>query len=114
MPDVQKCGGLLETRKIADMAHVYNIPVAPHAVTSPIGMMSSAHVCAAVPNFLVLEWHWIQDLEHWKNWVREGDIISKGFIEVPDRPGFGVEMNEEGARKAQIPGTPWFEPVGRS
>ena len=59
MPDFQKCGGLLEARKIADMAHTYFIPVAPHAVTSPIGMMATAHVCAAIPNFLVQEWHWI-------------------------------------------------------
>ena len=58
MPDIQKCGGLLESRKIADMAHVYSVPVAPHCVVSPIGTMASCHVCAAIPNFLVLEWHW--------------------------------------------------------
>ena len=55
MPGFQKCGGLLESRKIADMAHAYYVPVTPHAVTSPIGMMASAHVCAAIPNFLVQE-----------------------------------------------------------
>ena len=59
MPDMQKCGGLLESRKIADMAHTYYVPVAPHCVVSPIGYMASCHVCAAIPNFLVLEWHWI-------------------------------------------------------
>jgi len=110
MPDLQKCGGLLEGRKIADMAHVYYTPFAPHCVVSPIGTMASCHVCAAVPNFLVLEWHWIGRLELWRNFVREGDIIDKGFVAVPDRPGLGVEMNEEAARKAQVPGTPWFEP----
>jgi len=110
MPDLQKCGGLLEGRKIADMAHTYYTPFAPHCVVSPIGTMASCHVCAAVPNFLVLEWHWIGRLELWRNFVREGDIIDKGFVTVPDRPGIGVEMNEEAARKAQVPGTPWFEP----
>ena len=110
MPDLQKCGGLLEGRKIADMAHTYYTPFAPHCVVSPIGTMASCHVCAAVPNFLVLEWHWISRLELWRNFVREGDIIDKGFVAVPDRPGIGVEMNEEAARKAQVPGTPWFEP----
>jgi L-alanine-DL-glutamate epimerase-like enolase superfamily enzyme len=40
--------------------------------------------------------------------VREGEIIEKGHIAVPDRPGIGVEMNDEVARSAQIPGTPWF------
>ncbi|MGQ9915917.1 MAG: mandelate racemase/muconate lactonizing enzyme family protein [Bryobacteraceae bacterium] len=110
MPDLQKCGGLLEGRKIADMAHIYYTPFAPHCVVSPIGTMASCHVCAAVPNFLVLEWHWISRLELWKNFVREGEIIEKGFVTVPDRPGIGVEMNEEAARKVQVKGTPWFEP----
>ena len=109
MPDFQKCGGLLEARKIADMAHTYYVPVAPHAVTSPIGMMATAHVCAAIPNFLVQEWHWIDSLDLWRNWVKEGEIIEKGYITLPDRPGLGVEMNDDGARKAQVPGTPWFE-----
>jgi len=113
MPDFQKCGGLLEARKIADMAHTYYVPVAPHAVTSPIGMMATAHVCAAIPNFLVQEWHWIDSLDLWKNWVKEGDIIQKGFIAMPERAGLGVEMNDDGARKAQVPGTPWFEPTKR-
>ena len=36
--------------------------------------------------------------------------MQKGFITLPDRPGIGVEMNEDAARKAQVPGTPWFEP----
>ena len=113
MPDFQKCGGLLEARKIADMAHTYYVPVAPHAVTSPIGMMATAHVCAAIPNFLVQEWHWIDSLDLWRNWVKEGEIIHKGFIAVPEGPGIGVEMNDDGARKAQVPGTPWFEPTRR-
>lgn len=110
MPDLQKCGGLLEGRKIADMAHAYYTPFAPHCVVSPIGTMASCHVCAAVPNFLVLEWHWLPRLDLWRNFVREGDIIEKGFITVPDRPGLGVEMNEEAARRAQVKDTPWFEP----
>ena len=109
MPDFQKCGGLLEARKIADMAHTYYVPVAPHGVTSPIGMMATAHVCAAIPNFLVQEWHWIDSPDLWRNWVKEGDIIKKGYIDIPERAGLGVEMNDEVARKAQVPGTPWFE-----
>jgi len=108
MPDLQKCGGLLEGRKIADMAHTYYVPVAPHCVVSPIGTMGSVHVCAAIPNFLVLEWHWLPRLEMWRNFVQEGEIIQKGWIPVPDRPGLGVEMNEEAARKGQMPGTQWF------
>jgi len=113
MPDLQKCGGLLEGRKIADMAHTYYVPVAPHAVTSPIGMMATAQVAAAIPNFLVQEFHWIDTLPLWRNWVKEGEIIDKGYITLPERPGIGVEMNEEGAKAAQVPGTPWFEKASR-
>ncbi len=113
MPDFQKCGGLMEARKIADMAHTYYVPVAPHAVTSPIGMMATAHVCAVIPNFLVQEWHWIDSRDLWRNWVKEGEIIQKGFIPLPERPGIGVEMNDDAAKKAQVPGTPWFEPTRR-
>lgn len=109
MPDIQKCGGLLESRKIADMAHTYYVPVAPHCVVSPIGTMASCHVCAAIPNFLVLEWHWLSRLDLWKNFVKEGEIIENGFIILPDRPGIGVEMNEEAVREFQVPGTTWFE-----
>jgi len=109
-PDLQKCGGLLEGRKIADMAHTYYTPVMPHCVVSPIGTMASCHVCAVIPNFISLEWHWLDDLDSWRNWVQEGDIIKDGFVEIPERPGLGVTMNEEAARQRQVPGTPWFEP----
>jgi galactonate dehydratase len=111
MPDVQKCGGLLEARKIADMAHTYYVPMAPHCQASPIGSMATCHVLAAIPNALVLEWHWGHPAERtvrWKNYVKQGDIIEKGWINVPDRPGIGVDINEDAVRKMVRPGTTWF------
>ena len=111
MPDIQKVGGLAEAQKIADLAHTYYVPFAPHCVVSPIGTMASAHVCAAVPNFLVCEWHWINHLDLWRDFVKEGEIIKQGYITVTDKPGIGVEMNEEAAKKAQVPGTTWFAPT---
>lgn len=111
MPDIQKVGGLSEARKVANLAQTYYVPFAPHCVVSPIGTMASCHVCASIPNFLVCEWHWINHLDLWKDFVKEGEIISKGYVTVTDRPGIGVEMNEAAARKAQVPGTPWFEPA---
>ena len=83
MPDLQKCGGLSEGRKIANLADAYYIPFAPHCVVSPVGTMASAHVCATVPNFLVCEWHWINHPDLWKGWVKEGEIIEKGHIAIP-------------------------------
>lgn len=110
-PDIQKTGGLSEGKKVANLAQVYYVPVAPHCVVSPIGMMSTAHMCATIPNFLCCEWHWINFPDLWKNWVQEGEIIQKGYVTVTDKPGLGVEMNEDVARKAQVPGTNWFEPT---
>jgi galactonate dehydratase len=109
-PDIQKVGGLSEGRKVANLAQTYYVPVAPHCVVSPIGMMSSAHVCASFPNFLACEWHWINFPDLWKNWVKEGEIIVKGYVTVTDKPGIGVEMDEDVAKKAQVAGTGWFEP----
>ena len=64
MPDLPKCCGLSEGKKIANMAEVYYIPMAPHNVCGPLGTIASCHCCAAIPNFLVLEWHWV-DRPYW-------------------------------------------------
>jgi L-alanine-DL-glutamate epimerase-like enolase superfamily enzyme len=109
MPDIPKCGGLSECRKIANLAEMYYMPFAPHNVSSPIGTMASAHVCASVPNFLVLEFHWLHR-DYWTTITAEGeDIIKDGYIALSDRPGIGVELNEAVAREHQYPGTTWFE-----
>ena len=107
-PDFEKVGGLAEAQKVANMAQAYDIPVAPHCVVSPIGMMATAQACATFPNFLCCEWHWINHIDQWQSWVKEGEIIVNGYVTPPDKPGIGVEMDEDVAKKAQIPGTTWF------
>jgi L-alanine-DL-glutamate epimerase-like enolase superfamily enzyme len=109
MPDLPKCGGLSDGRKIANLAELYYIPFAPHNVSSPIGTMATAHVCASVPNFLILEWHW-NERPYWTTIIKQKqDIIKDGYIELPDQPGIGVDLDEEVARQHQYPGTTWFD-----
>lgn len=109
MPDIPKCGGLSECRKIANLAEIYYIPFAPHNVSSPIGTMASCHVCASVPNFLVIEFHWTRR-DYWTTIIQEKeDIIQNGYVTLTDRPGIGVELDENVARQYQYPGTTWFE-----
>jgi L-alanine-DL-glutamate epimerase-like enolase superfamily enzyme len=109
MPDIPKCGGLSECRKIANMAEIYSMPFAPHNVSSPLGTMASAQVCATIPNFLILEFHWTQR-DYWSTIITEKrDIIEGGYIEVPDTPGIGVTLDLEVAKAHQYPGTTWFE-----
>lgn len=110
MPDIPKCGGLSECRKIANQAELYYMPFAPHNVASPIGTMASAHVCASVPNFLIIEFHWLHR-EYWTTITTDKtDIIQDGYIALSDRPGIGVELDEAVAKHYQTPGTTWFAP----
>ena len=109
MPDIPRCGGLSECRKVANMAAIYYIPFAPHNVSSPLGTHASAHVCATVPNFLVLKFHWLHRY-YWTTIIQEKtDMIKDGFIHLDGKPGIGVELDEEVGRKYQFPGTTWFE-----
>jgi galactonate dehydratase len=98
MPDVAKCGGLAEGKRIANMAELEYVPFAPHNVSSPIGTIAAAHVCAAVSNFAVLEWHAI-DMPHWADFVAYsgGEIIENGHIKLTEAPGFGLELNHDTA-----------------
>lgn len=109
-PDFQKTGGLMEGRKIADMADAHYVAVAPHCIASPIGTIASAHVAAAIPNFLALEWHGMS-VPFWEDMAAglKGPVIRDGWITVPDGPGLGVELNGEVARRYARRGEPFFE-----
>ena len=109
-PDFQKVGGLLEGRRIADMADVHYLTVAPHNISGPIGTMAAAHLSAAIPNFLALEWHaasvpFFDDLFT----GGRGPMIEKGYIKVPEKPGLGIEFNERVAYKYRKPGEAFFD-----
>ncbi|HET7896765.1 MAG TPA: mandelate racemase/muconate lactonizing enzyme family protein, partial [Flavisolibacter sp.] len=110
MPDLQKCGGLGEGQRIAALANAYYTPFSPHMVGSFLGCMASAHVCASVPNFHILEWQSQFDTEpRWKEIVKyDKPFIEKGFLVVSDKPGIGVEINEEGLKKYATPDVPFF------
>jgi galactonate dehydratase len=111
MPDLQKAGGLGEGQRIANLANLYYVPFAPHMVASYLGAMASAHVCASVPNFMVLEWQiYFHRNPMFEEIVEfEGPMTVDGHIPLSEKPGIGVEINEEGMRKHAQPGVPFFE-----
>lgn len=111
MPDLQKAGGLGEGQRIANLANLYYVPFAPHMVASYLGAMASAHVCASVPNFMILEWQiYFHKDPMFKEIVKyDGEMVEKGTIKISNKPGIGVEINEEGMRKYATPGVPFFE-----
>jgi galactonate dehydratase len=111
MPDLQKVGGLGEAQRVANLANLYYVPFAPHMVASFLGAMASCHVCASVPNFMILEW---QIYFHTNPMFDEivdydGEKFVDGFIPLSEKPGIGVEINEEGMRKYAAEGYPFFE-----
>jgi galactonate dehydratase len=111
-PDLQKTGGLGEGQRIANLANIYYKPFAPHMVASMLGCMASAHVCASVPNFLILEWQsYFHTEPMYKEIVTfdEKDWVVDSFLTVSDKPGIGVEINEDGMKKYATPGVPFFE-----
>lgn len=111
MPDLQKCGGLGEGQRIANLANLYYVPFAPHMVASFLGAMAAAHVCAAVPNFLILEWqYYFETQPMWKEIVHyDGAFVKDSFITISEKPGIGVDLNIEAMKKYAIPNIPFFE-----
>jgi galactonate dehydratase len=111
MPDLQKCGGLGEGQRIANQANTYYVPFAPHMVASYLGAMASAHVCASVANFLILEWQIyfhtnpvFDDIV-----IFDGPKLVDGHIPLSEAPGVGVDINEDAMRKYAPEGVPFFE-----
>jgi galactonate dehydratase len=104
MPDVPKCGGLAESKKIANYAEVHYVPLAPHLVSTPLGTMATCHVCASVPNFLILEWHALEEREIWNSYSAGGSIVEEGHIRLGEAPGVGVELDMEAVRHHAVAG----------
>ena len=100
-PDLLTTGGILETKKIGDMAQEYGVPMALHCAHTPIGALACVHVAAATENFLVLENHAV-DVPYWSDLVDGIDkpIVNNGYITVPDKPGLGITLNEAACKPA--------------
>ena len=111
MPDIQKAGGLGEAQRIANLANLYYVPFSPQMVASFLGAMASCHVCASVPNFQIMEWQIYMDTDQmWKDIVTyDGPRTENSFITLSEKPGIGVEINEEGMRKYAVKDVPFFE-----
>ena len=98
MPDVTRCGGISELRKIANLAEVYNVPVAPHNPNGPLSTIASAHVMATVPNFYRQEFM-LKDVS-WRDTCLSHPLpVENGFFVLPDRPGLGFDMDEQTLRQ---------------
>ena len=94
-PDLQKTG-FAEGRRIAELAELFTVPLAPHNISSPIGTLAAAQLAATIPNFLVLEHHGI-DVPFWEELAagRKEPIIQHGHVILDGAPGLGITLDEE-------------------
>jgi galactonate dehydratase len=106
-PDMSKTGGLLEARKIAAMAEVYSIPMAPHGVASPLGTMAYAQVSVATPNLMLLEWAHYRDKQY-TSLVEPVSLDEDGYLKVSDKPGIGISLNDDAVKERTERG---FQPL---
>lgn len=103
-PDVCLCGGVLELKKIAAMAEAHYVVVAPHNPMGPVANVVNTHFAVSTPNFLILEYT-PDDTSPRKDLLREAPVARGGYLPVPEKPGWGIELNEEAFR--HYPPKPW-------
>ncbi len=109
MPDITRCGGPSEMKRMATMMEAYNVLLAPHNPNGPLSTLASAHVCATVPNFFRQEFMF-NDVA-WRDTVIDhpiGNMVSDGHLHLSDRPGLGADLIETEMEKH--PGVTVFRP----
>ena len=107
-PDVSHAGGLAETKRIAHLAHLHLIPVAPHNPVGPVMNAMTLHTAVAIPNFSVFETVSV-DVPWRRELVNETLVFDNGHLLAPTAPGLGVELNEEAC--ARFPYAPHDVPL---
>lgn len=116
--DVAMAGGLLEAKKIADLAETYYIPVATHNVAGPIATVASSNLAASVREFLGHEVFIMNPINQAGKGVNgdpdvlgyDKDLVKDGYLQLSDRPGFGIELNEELIKgKYLVEGEEWWD-----
>ncbi len=95
-PDISHAGGITELKKIANMAEVYYMHIAPHCAIGPVAFSASLHVDAVVPNFLIQEQI---DNGLGAGLLTETWQVKDGHIELPTKPGLGFEIDAKEAEQ---------------
>jgi 2-dehydro-3-deoxyphosphogalactonate aldolase len=98
-----RVGGILEAKKIAGLAETHYAQIAPHLYCGPIVGAANIQISTCIPNFLILE-----GIKYWKDFYAEilRDPIQweKGYVIPSNKPGLGVELNEDVANKHSYTG----------
>ena len=107
-PDIRHCGGILEMKKIANLAEIHEILVAPHSAADPVGLVASIHAMAGTPNFLIHEFGGGTG----EGLLKQPLHFKDGFVDLPEGPGLGIEIDDEGLKENTFTGE-WKQRVMR-
>ncbi len=103
-PDLCHAGGILECKKIAAIAETYYAAIAPHNPLGPIALASCIQLDACIPNFLVQE-----QVTLGEGYLKRPFVMKDGYIEIPNEPGLGIDLDDELAKKKIYDGE-WENP----
>jgi len=93
LPDVKYVGGILGLKKISILAEAAGILITPHNPSGPVANAASVQCMATVPNFAFLEYAW-GEVEWRSRLIKPPEIINRGFVDLSDIPGLGIELSE--------------------
>lgn len=107
-PDLRNSGGFLETKRIADMASLYGIPMSNHNTGTPLNTVQTCQFGGAIRQYLFSETstgdgNWIDNVL-----IHDGPYIEKGYIKITDKPGTGVKLNRDVVEAHLVPGSKWW------
>ncbi len=107
-PDLRNSGGFLETKRIADMASIYGIPLCNHNTGTPVNTIQTCQWAGAIRDYIACETDtgeggWFDNIV-----LHDGPYIEKGYLKITDKPGTGVELNREVVEPRLVPGSKWW------
>jgi len=107
-PDLRNSGGFLETKRIADLADIFGLPMATHNTGSQLNTWATCQWAGAIRDFMTCET--VTGLGDWMDKVLlvDGPYIQDGFIRITDKPGLGVDLNPDVVKAHLAPGETWW------
>jgi L-alanine-DL-glutamate epimerase-like enolase superfamily enzyme len=107
-PDLRNSGGFSETKRIADMASIYGIPMANHNTGTPVNTIQTCQWAGAIRDYVACETDtgeggWFDNIV-----LHDGPYIEKGYLKITDKPGTGVELNREIVEAHLVPDSKWW------
>jgi L-alanine-DL-glutamate epimerase-like enolase superfamily enzyme len=107
-PDLRNSGGFLETKRMADLADLFALPMANHNTGSLINTVATIQWAAAIRDYIACETvlgkgDWMDDVI-----LHDGPVIKGGFITLPNKPGLGMDLNPDVVKAHLVPGETYW------